>query len=447
MLRLGTLSAILGRSRRYSTLPPTIRQLFAAPVPTDPTEITVNGWIKSVRRQKRMSFAVLADGTTDDGLQAVFSDPTLDLDSLTTGASVRLEGALVGSPGARQDRELQVRSFSVVGQCDPESYPIQRKELSTEFLRTLPHLRTRTQAHAHIIRERDRLMRGFHSYFETNGFYHIHTPALTQNDCEGGGEAFALAAPAPDMFGHPAYLTVSAQLHLEAMAAALPRVYTLSPAFRAESSATSRHLSEFWMLEAELAFADSLEDIMALTEGCVRAVLPKASDTDPSPWPRITYAQAVDALAAAHPQVKFEYEPRHGDPLRSDHERWLAEVWANDRPVFVTSYPAAHKPFYMLPNDDGTDTVACFDLLIPRVGELAGGSLREHRLDRLQDAMKRHGVNERGELEWYLDLRRWGSTPHGGFGLGFERLVAFVTGTESVKECVPFPRWAGRWLM
>lgn len=273
---------------------------------------------------------------------------------------------------------------------------------------------------------------------------HIHTPVLTQNDCEGGGEAFSLAEPAPTMFSHPAYLTVSSQLHLEAMAAALPRVYTLAPAFRAESSATSRHLSEFWMLEAELAFASTLQEVMDVVEASVRSVLP--AEMTAAFWRSITYKDAVTALADGAPS--FEYgAPAWGDPLRSEHERWLAEVWASGAPVFVTHFPAAHKPFYMLANDDDPATVACFDLLVPRVGELAGGSLREHRLDRLRDSMERHGVSKNGDLDWYLDLRRWGSTPHGGFGLGFERLVAWITGTESVKECIPFPRWAGRWLM
>ncbi|EJD41988.1 asparaginyl-tRNA synthetase [Auricularia subglabra TFB-10046 SS5] len=380
-----------------------------------------------------MSFGVLSDSTNENGLQLIFDDPTTDLSALTTGSSVRVSGKLVASPGAKQDRELQVTSFQVVGSCDPETYPIQKKELSTEFLRTLPHLRPRTAAHASILRERNRLTHGLHTFFQEHDFLHIHTPVLTQNDCEGGGETFTLSHPAPEIFGHPAHLTVSAQLHLEALASALPRVYTLAPAFRAERSATSRHLSEFWMLEAELAFADTLDEVMDVVERAVRSVVPPALSGE-EPWPRITYTRAVELLDGA----------AWGDRLSSVQERWLAEEWAGGRPVFVTDYPAAQKPFYMLPSAapsaPGRGTVACFDLLVPRLGELAGGSLREHRLEHLR-------VPEGGGFEWYRDLRRWGTTPHGGFGLGFERLVAWATGAESVRECLAFPRWPGRWLM
>lgn len=332
---------------------------------------------------------------------------------------------------------------------------------------------------------------------QNNGFVHIHTPIITSNDCEGAGETFRIVAssdspstssfnttqtPSPttegspsEYFNHPAYLTVSSQLHLEAVASAISRVYTLSPCFRAERSQTSRHLAEFWMLEAEWAFTSSVEDICAVVEGTLRSVLRSHLDSPdmaalyrgkphdrrpelaalsgaPQPWTRMTYTNAVAALEAHHAATgAFAFAPSWGRALQSEHERWLADELVRG-PVFVTDYPAELKPFYMRANDDAAGagaqgpTVACFDLLIPGLGELVGGSLREERLNLLEAAIERHGL-DKADYAWYMDLRKYGGAPHGGFGMGFERLISWISGIESVRECVAMPRWAGRMLL
>jgi asparaginyl-tRNA synthetase len=301
-------------------------------------------------------------------------------------------------------------------------------------------------------------------------------PILTSSDCEGAGEAFRLAPLAPptpagaagstEFFGGQAFLTVSSQLHLEALAGSLARVYAVTPCFRAERSQTARHLAEFWMLEAELAFVEDVGDVCGVVEGVVRHAALACAAADPSraealaaatdpdrPWARMTYTDAVAELErhAADKPGAFAFAPGWGRPLQSEHERWLAESLVGG-PVFVTDYPAALKPFYMRANGDGDAavdahaTVACFDLLVPGVGELAGGSLREERLPLLEVAIEKHGL-DRAEYAWYTDLRRYGSAPHGGFGLGVERLVGWLAGVESVRECIPFPRWVGRMLL
>ncbi|KAI0362047.1 asparaginyl-tRNA synthetase [Trametes cingulata] len=487
----------LSSTARVASLPPTIRQLLASPPPPPEAAIQVNGWVKSIRRQKKVAFAVISDGSSEPGLQAVFTDVTL-AKHLTNGASVRLRGTLADSPGAGQEKELQVSEAEVLGECDPETYPMQKQALTVEYLRDHCHLRARTREIGAVLRLRDSTTRSIHDYFHNNGFIHIHTPIITSNDCEGAGETFRIvpssdipAAPpstpltpspsAPsEYFNHPAYLTVSSQLHLEAVAAAISRVYTLSPCFRAERSQTSRHLAEFWMLEAEWAFTSSVDDLCAVVEDALRHVL-RAHASSPEmdtlwrgkpegaegkqarvllseaatgkPWARMTYTEAVELLRAHHEKSggAFVFAPEWGKGLQSEHERWLAEEHVRG-PVFVTDYPASLKPFYMRANDDADaagapgPTVACFDLLVPGVGELVGGSLREERLDRLEAAIERHGLNKE-DYEWYLDLRKYGGAPHGGFGLGFERLISWMSGVESVRECIAMPRWAGRMLL
>lgn len=309
----------------------------------------------------------------------------------------------------------------------------------------------------------------------------MHTPILTSNDCEGAGETFRIVPPLEhppsssdrsenrpqEFFGHPAYLTVSSQLHLEALATAISRVYTLSPCFRAERSQTNRHLAEFWMLEAEWAFTETLDDICSVVEASLKDVLAMAVDTRFYPanasdrtaemearlksaisiptWRRISYADAVSELAQyQRTSRKFTFEPAWGKPLQSEHERWIAEELVKG-PVFVTDYPASLKPFYMRRNDDG-NTVACFDLLVPGLGELVGGSLREERQSLLAKALQDHNLDEE-QYAWYLDLRRYGGAPHGGFGLGFERLISWIGGIDNVRECIAMPRWAGRMLL
>jgi len=353
------------------------------------------------------------------------------------------------------------------------------------------HLRPRTDANAAMLRLRSSLVKSLHAFFERHDFCYAHTPILTSSDCEGAGETFRVtpasssAPPSPsqeqsppdphtEFFSKPAYLTVSSQLHIEALASSLARVYTLSPCFRAERSQTNRHLAEFWMLEAEWAWTREVGDVCGLVEACVKDTLDSGRDeraliakgatgqseervksleaaATSKPWARMTYTEAISELEQYHASTvsrthPFEFAPKWGHGLQSEHERWLSEVLVKG-PVFVTDYPSALKPFYMRTNDDER-TVACFDLLVPFVGELVGGSLREERLEPLQQRMASHGLDPSGEeYGWYLDLRRYGSAPHGGFGMGFERLVSWMSGIENVRECIAMPRWAKRMLL
>ncbi|PCH41688.1 asparaginyl-tRNA synthetase, partial [Wolfiporia cocos MD-104 SS10] len=429
------------------------------------TTVTVNGWVKSVRRQKNIAFAVISDGSSEQGLQAVFADVTL-AKSFTNGASVRLGGQLADSPGRGQDTELKVESVEVLGECDPEvqtTYPIQKQSLTAEYLREHCHLRARTESISSMLRLRNTVSMSIHQFFQSAGFLSVHAPILTSNDCEGAGETFRIAPTSRDLstqcaaendefFGHPAYLTVSSQLHLEALAAAVSRVYSLSPCFRAERSQTSRHLSEFWMLEAEWAFTQSVDDVCQVVEQAIKFIIDRTVATsltedaehlveamERPAWTRIKYNDAVNELAAHQTATKqFVYKPEWGKPLQSEHERWLADELVRG-PVFVTDYPSALKPFYMRLNDDGR-TVACFDLLMPRLGELVGGSLREERTNLLIANLEKHNLSLQ-EYGWYVDLRRFGGAPHGGFGLGFERLISWIGRIENVRECIAMPRW------
>ncbi|TFK40111.1 hypothetical protein BDQ12DRAFT_680374 [Crucibulum laeve] len=518
--RLASSLAVSSSHPAAFRLPPNIRQLLdSPPLENDPNTTTVAGWVKSIRKQKNVSFAVITDGSSSKGLQTVLLKAKGEegmAKNLTNGTAVRITGRLVASPGAGQAHELLVDEdkdgeIEVLGECDPETYPIQKQSLSTEYLREHTHLRARTAHIAAMVRLRNQLSGGIENWFKNQGFCYAHTPILTTNDAEGAGEAFRIAAvetvhPASrttealksvheEFFSRPAFLTVSHQLHLEALATALSRVYTLSPCFRAEPSLTARHLAEFWMLEAEWAFTghsytpsqttqststSSLEEICAFVEGLLRNVVGPLvrdglSDTDvcllwkdgdaqkrrflkaafasDTPWTRMTYSDAISALSSpADKATRFEYPVVWGKPLQSEHERWLAETLVGG-PVFVTDYPSALKPFYMRANDDGK-TVACFDLLVPHMGELAGGSVREERRDILQQRMREagldiegHGGEDEGGYRWYEELRRWGGAPHAGFGMGFERLIGWVGGVENVRECIPMPRWAGRMLL
>jgi asparaginyl-tRNA synthetase len=325
-----------------------------------------------------------------------------------------------------------------------------------------------------VLRLRDTVMRTLHEFFHENDFVYVHTPIITSNDAEGAGESFRLAPVPPrsvdrgvttqntEFFNKPSYLTVSSQLHLEVISNAVARVWTLSPCFRAERSQTSRHLAEFWMLEAEWSFVRSVDELCDVAEASIKHVLRHQSpdreflqaDSGASwtstttaaasevPWARITYTDAIYELQKSDAQ--FEFAPRWGLPLQSEHERWLADSFARG-PIFVTDYSAAIKPFYMRQNDDGK-TVACFDLLVPQVGELVGGSLREERSTLLEAAIKRQGLDEEA-YRWYTELRKFGGAPHGGYGMGFERLISWLGGIENVRECIPMPRWSGRMLL
>lgn len=392
----------------------------------------------------------------------------------------------------------------VLGDNDAERCPIQPKFQTQEYLRSIPHLRPRIPVNALLLRLRSQVIASLTGFFDDRGFVQTHTPVITSSDCEGAGEVFIVSAnpiKAPPRHGkpedgaqddhffrNPKYLTVSAQLHLEALAQAVSKVWTLSPTFRAEKSDTPRHLSEFYMLEAELCFAEDLAEVMDLVENMLRVVatrltsskvgsellaakqtsgksVDEASETHVTAdilwqrwtgmsapkWPRITYDSAIELLqrAVSQNQIKFVFEPLHKDGLQAEHERYLATTVGQGKPVFVTDYPREQKPFYMPPsastmNSKGsTETAACFDLLVPDLCELAGGSLRESRADHLLDSMQAKGVTG-SDLEWYQDLRRYGSVPHGGFGLGFDRLLCYLGGVTNVRDVVAFPRWYGR---
>ncbi|KAJ2083824.1 asparaginyl-tRNA synthetase [Coemansia sp. RSA 988] len=456
---------VYSNSRGLSGLPPTLKTVIDLGVTG--ADVKVTGWVRSVRVQKRVAFAEVSDGSMPQGIQIVMSDPNM-ANKMSTGCSVEIAGQLANSPGHQQSKEVQATSVTVVGAADPESYPLQKKRHSLDFLREIGHLRPRSQTIGAVTRLRDRAEMGMHNFFHDHSFVRIHTPALTSNDCEGGGETFNVESSAArygatGFFDRKVNLTVSGQLHLEVFAGAFKRVYTLNPAFRAEPSQTGRHLSEFWMLEAECAFVDRLETLLNIEEQMVRSTTQYLVDNaaedleffardkpqltklvrrlvDKQSYPRISYTEAIDILQRADPAT-FSVVPQWSQGLQSEHERYLATKYF-DGPVFVTDYPAVIKPFYMLPNPDG-HTVACMDMLVPGPCELLGGSLRDHDFERLKSRIDNLRFEE-GSLDWYTDMRRFGSTPHGGFGMGFERYLQMLTGIESVRDIIPFPRHFGR---
>ena len=422
-------------------------------------EITVYGWVKSARSQKNFSFIELTDGSCFSSLQIVSEKEML----LSTGTSVKITGTLVESPKEGQKVELQEREITVLGTA-PEDYPLQKKRHSFEFLRTIAHLRPRTNTFGAGLRMRSHLAFAAHLFFREKGFFYVHTPIITGSDCEGAGEMFRVTTLGPhsteketDFFGKPTFLTVSGQLNGEALALACSDIYTFGPTFRAENSNTSRHLSEFWMIEPEMAFAD-LEDDMALAQDYLvfligyvlkncredlvffdtyieKGLIARLENVLTAKLVHIPYTDAIHILQKA--PVTFEFPVSWGLDLQSEHERYLTEKHCN-APVIVYNYPKEIKAFYMRDNDDGK-TVAAMDLLVPGTGELIGGSQREERYDRLLSKMKAAGLGTL-EYEWYLDLRRFGSAPHAGFGLGFERLVPYITRMENIRDVIPFPR-------
>ena len=430
----------------------------------------VCGWVRTVRDQKSFAFIEINDGSTLANLQVV-ADANLKgyaeiLEKLSTGASLSVTGHLVESPGKNQALELKADEITVFGTCDPAKYPLQKKRHSFEFLRTIAHLRPRTNTQGAVTRVRNALAFATHLFFQQKGFLYIQTPVITGSDCEGGGEMFRVTTldnsldPTKDFFGKSSYLTVSGQLEGEIYASALSDIYTFGPTFRAENSNTSRHLAEFWMIEPEMAFAD-LKANMECAEGylkfCVRYVLEHCKEdleffdkfiengllqrllhVAESPFVHLTYTEAVEILKKAPKQ--FEFPVHWGTDLQSEHERYLAEEHCK-KPVILTDYPAQIKAFYMRANSDGK-TVAAMDVLVPKIGEIIGGSQREERLDRLEHKLDEHKLN-RADYWWYLELREFGSVPHAGFGLGFERLVLFVTGMENIRDVIPFPRYPG----
>ena len=437
--------------------------------------VDAQGWIKTRRDSGSVSFFELNDGSCLASLQVV-AEKTLEnfeseIRKINTGTSVHIQGRLVESPARGQSVELVARKIEIIGPADPETYPLQKKRHSFEFLRTIPQFRPRTNALAAVTRTRSVLSFAVHRFFMERGFFHVHTPIITTSDCEGAGEMFLVTTLEPgqvkdqdvfadDFFGRRAGLTVSGQLQAEIYAQALGRVYTFGPTFRAENSNTSRHLAEFWMVEPEMAFCD-LRDDMDLAEEFItvlinnilaecepeldlfnrfvaRGLVDRLTEIVARPFSRLSYSDAVDALLQSN--RKFEYPVQWGIDLQSEHERFLCEEIIGG-PVIVYDYPAAIKPFYMRMNDDGK-TVAAMDILVPGIGELVGGSQREERYDKLTRRMDKAGLS-REEYGWYLDLRRYGSTPHAGFGLGFERMVQLVTGMQNIREVIPFPRTPG----
>lgn len=441
--------------------------------------VKIQGWIRSRRDSKAgFSFLDVSDGSCVAGIQVIADGSLQNYESevkrLTTGCSVEIEGILQESPGTKQRVEVLAKRIKVLGWIDnPATYPLQKKRHSLEFLREIAHLRPRTRTFGAVMRIRNSLARATHQFFQSRGFLYIHTPIITPSDCEGAGELFRVTTldlnNVPknsngevdfhqDFFGRPVFLTVSGQLYAEAYASALTNVYTFGPTFRADNSNTPRHLAEFWMVEPEMAFCD-LEGDMDLAESYVKhlfqTVLDECSedieflqqltqDTKiiesltqfvDSKFERISYTEAIKLLESA--QEVFDVPVEWGINLQSEHERFLCEKYFG-RPVFIFNYPKQIKPFYMKVNDDGK-TVAAMDLLIPRIGEIVGGSQREERLDVLHNRMIELNINPE-DYQWYLDLRRFGTVPHSGFGLGFDRVVQFVSGMRNIRDVIPFPR-------
>lgn len=438
--------------------------------------ITVQGWVRTKRELKGFAFVEVNDGSSLASLQVVVKQELPDyanvVKQLNTGASVVVAGVLVPSQGKGQRIELQADTMTVYGDADPESYPLQKKRHSFEFLRTIGHLRPRTNTFGAVFRVRNACAYAIHQFFQERGFLWVHTPIITASDCEGAGEMFTVTSLnlqkvplteskgidyGQDFFGRPAYLTVSGQLEAEIMATAFSNVYTFGPTFRAENSNTSRHLAEFWMVEPEMAFCDLLgdmelaeaflkhvfkyvletcpEDMAFFNERIDNSVLATAENIVNSEFARITYTEAVSLLEKA--DRTFEYPVQWGLDLQSEHERYLAEEQFK-KPVIVTDYPVEIKAFYMRLNED-EKTVRAMDILAPKIGEIIGGSQREERLEVLEQRIRRQGL-EVEDYWWYLDLRRYGTVPHAGFGLGFERLVQFMTGMGNIRDVIPFPR-------
>jgi asparaginyl-tRNA synthetase len=438
--------------------------------------LLVQGWVRTKRESKGFAFIEVNDGSSLANLQVVINQDLPDyeatLKKLNTGAAVEVAGVLVASLGKGQRIELKTESVKVYGEADPDTYPLQKKRHSFEFLRTIGHLRSRTNSFGAVFRVRNACSAAIHQFFQERGFLWVHTPIITASDCEGAGELFSVTSLdlkniprtdnqavdySQDFFAKPTYLTVSGQLEAEIMAMAFSNVYTFGPTFRAENSNTSRHLAEFWMVEPEMAFCD-LEGDMDLAEAFLKHIFKYVLETCPedmeffnqridnsvlatadniinNQFERLTYTEAIALLEKA--DVKFEYPVSWGLDLQSEHERYLAEQLFK-KPVIVTDYPAKIKAFYMRLNDD-EKTVRAMDILAPKIGEIIGGSQREERLEVLERRVVAQGMKPE-DLWWYLDLRRYGTVPHAGFGLGFERLVQFITGMANIRDVIPFPR-------
>ncbi len=456
----------------------TIAELYKAPDKFSDKEITVDGWVRTLRDSKTFGFIGLNDGTFLKNVQVVFEEENIpnfkEIAKQNIGAAISVKGKLVLTPGAKQPFEIKAQEITVCGESTPD-YPIQNKRHTFEYLRTLPHLRARTNTFSAVFRLRSNIAFAIHKFFNERGFVYVHTPIITGSDCEGAGEMFKVTTLdmenpprneegvvdySKDFFGKSTNLTVSGQLEAETYAMAFNKVYTFGPTFRSENSNTPRHAAEFWMIEPEIAFAD-LNDDMELAEDMLKFMIDYCFENSKeeleffdsfvdkglierlqgirnSSFGRVTYTEAVELLKKSG--EKFEYPVEWGIDLQTEHERYLTEKIFK-KPVFVTDYPKDIKAFYMRQNDDGK-TVAAMDLLVPGVGEIIGGSQREERLDLLEKRMEELGMKKE-EYSWYLDTRRYGSNKHAGFGLGFERAIMYFSGMQNIRDVLPFPRTTG----
>jgi asparaginyl-tRNA synthetase len=443
-------------------------------------EATIKGWVRTVRNQKTFAFVEVNDGSTLSNFQVVvdssFPDYEKKINQLSTGTSVAFKGLLHESPGKNQELEMHASDITIIGACDPETYPLQKKRHTFEFLRTIAHLRPRTNTLGAVTRVRNALAFATHLFFQQKGFLYIHTPIITASDCEGAGKMFRVSTLDPekpaktpegkvdftqDFFNKPSYLTVSGQLNGEIYACALSDIYTFGPTFRAENSNTSRHLAEFWMIEPEMAFADitdnmdnaeaylkfvmsyilehCAEDMQFFEKFVSQGLIERLQHIIATPFERSSYTYAVRVLEKSN--KSFEFPVSWGADLQSEHERYLAEEFFG-KPVIITDYPKQIKAFYMRSNEDDK-TVAAMDVVVPKIGEIIGGSQREERLDVLEAKLAAQGLPKE-DYWWYLELRKYGSVPHAGYGVGFERLVQFCTGMENIRDVIPFPRYPGK---
>ena len=452
----------------------TVRELYRNRADYLDKEISIGGWVRSVRGSKAFGFIVISDGTYFDTLQIVYHDTLsnfAEISKLNVGAAILVKGVLVATPEAKQPFEIQASEVTVEGASAPD-YPLQKKRHTLEYLRTITHLRPRTNTFQAVFRVRSLIAYAIHQYFQERDFVYVHTPLITGSDCEGAGEMFQVTTMnlsdipkkedgsvdfSKDFFGKPTNLTVSGQLNGETYAMAFRNIYTFGPTFRAENSNTTRHAAEFWMIEPEMAFAD-LQDNMDIAEGMLKHIIRYGLEHAPeemaffnsfidkglldrlhgvlnSEFAHVTYTDAIEILSKNNDH--FDYKVSWGCDLQTEHERYLTEQ-IYKRPVFVTDYPKEIKAFYMKMNPDGR-TVAAMDCLVPGIGEIIGGSQREDDYDKLAARMKELNLNEE-DYRFYLDLRRYGSARHAGFGLGFERCVMYLTGMGNIRDVVPFPR-------
>jgi len=452
-----------------------LKELFANPQEFLEEEVIIRGWVRTNRDSNRLGFIELNDGTTFKSVQIVYEKGALEnfeeISKVPIAAALKVTGTLILTPEAKQAFEINAREVAVEAGADSD-YPLQKKRHTLEFLREIAHLRPRSNTFSAVFRVRSLLSFAIHKYFQENGFVYVHTPIITGNDCEGAGEMFRITTLDPinppineggtvdyseDFFGKETSLTVSGQLEGEAFALAFRKIYTFGPTFRAENSNTARHASEFWMVEPEVAFAD-LEANMKMGESLIKFIIQYILDNAPdemeffnsfvdkglkdrlegivqAEFGRVTYTEAVEILKKSGKEFQFPVE--WGIDLQTEHERYLTEE-VFKRPLFVTDYPKDIKAFYMRMNDDGKTVAAC-DLLVPGVGEIIGGSQREERYDVLLDRMNEMGINPE-DYKWYLDIRKYGGVEHSGFGLGFERILMYITGISNIRDVLPFPR-------